>query len=169
MLKVSVTHDWDVGNPSIFRISMTLVVNNFPQKESRPTIVKTIKNFFWRKQHCRSELQMHPQAQSQSTTQVVPYAMSQSHGLHQLIEQVCTHTWEARRLHTTMWHIKAKPNRHPASSSPNMRGDNTKDASNAQLHTHQSTRHWETPQPNYASLRGENKLKDCHNNLSHQP
>lgn len=35
-------------------------------------------------------------------TQVVPHAMSQSRGLHQMVEQVCIHTWEARRLHTTM-------------------------------------------------------------------
>ena len=46
MLKVSETHYWDIGNPSKLCISMTLVFNNLPQKESQPTIVKTIKKLF---------------------------------------------------------------------------------------------------------------------------
>jgi len=40
---VSITKDKDVGNPSKFRINITLVVNNLPQRESQSTIVKSLK------------------------------------------------------------------------------------------------------------------------------
>jgi hypothetical protein len=42
-LKVSITKDKDVGNPSELRISTTLVANNLPQRESQSTIVKSLK------------------------------------------------------------------------------------------------------------------------------
>ena len=42
-LKVSITKNKDVGNPSELRISTTLVANNLPQRESQSMIVKSLK------------------------------------------------------------------------------------------------------------------------------
>lgn len=41
-LKVSATKDKDTGNTSDLKISITLVVNNLPQRESQSTIVKSL-------------------------------------------------------------------------------------------------------------------------------
>ena len=45
-LKVSLTKDKDMSNPSELRISTTLVANNLPQRESQSTITKTLKRLF---------------------------------------------------------------------------------------------------------------------------
>ena len=45
-LKVSITKDKDLGNPSELRISTTLVANNLPQRESQSTIIKSLKRLF---------------------------------------------------------------------------------------------------------------------------
>ena len=45
-LKVSVTKDKEVGNPSELRISTTLVANNLPQRKSQSTITKSLKKLF---------------------------------------------------------------------------------------------------------------------------
>jgi hypothetical protein len=42
-LKVSITKDKDIGNPSELRISTTLVANNLSQRESQSIIVKSLK------------------------------------------------------------------------------------------------------------------------------
>jgi hypothetical protein len=42
-LKVSVTKDKGLGNPSELRISTTLIANNLPQRESQSTITKSLK------------------------------------------------------------------------------------------------------------------------------
>ena len=45
-LKVSITRDKDMSNPSELRISTTLVANNLPQRESQSTITATLKRLF---------------------------------------------------------------------------------------------------------------------------
>ena len=45
-LKVSLTKDKDVGNPSELRLSTTLVVSNLPQRESQSAITKSLKRVF---------------------------------------------------------------------------------------------------------------------------
>ena len=45
-LKVSITRDRGVGNPSKLRISTTLIANNLPQRETQTTISRVIKQIF---------------------------------------------------------------------------------------------------------------------------
>ena len=45
-LKVSLTKDKDVGNPSELRVSTTLVARNLPQRESQSAITKSLKRVF---------------------------------------------------------------------------------------------------------------------------
>jgi hypothetical protein len=45
-LKVSLTKDKDVGNPSDLRISTTLVASNLPQSESQSAITNSLKQLF---------------------------------------------------------------------------------------------------------------------------